>query len=360
MKLMLAALVALNAASLCRAVETQSLKSFDGLRLNYEIDYPTDKNANRVVVLLHGSGPQDMREDLSAVSAPGTKNYFFTDVSAALTAKGFAVVRYNKRGYQLRQLLKNDPALAKTSKFNKYIKKPLTATIRDAEAFAKLAAKTFPGAKVYLLGHSEGCFIALQVADRNKLIAGVGLIGLHTQSLDTIIFEQSVYRPLQYFDSLDKDHNGTLTAEELAADTSIAKSLAGQMPVIDQDKNGTLERSEFIGANLMTSMLTDRPGVTEWREEEAALKPPALMLKNATFNVSFFQGELDNQTPSYNAKALQLANTLSWKKPNLYFKFFPGLGHALDKRADYQDLVYKPADKQALAELAAELDSRWK
>lgn len=359
MKLILAALLVLNTASFCRAEGTQSLKSFDGLRLDYEIDYPADKNASRVVVLLHGSGPQDMREDLSAVSVPGTKNYFFTDVSAALTAKGFVVVRYNKRGYQLQQLLKKDPSLAKTSKFNTYIKKPLTATIRDAEAFAKFAARTFPGARIYLLGHSEGSRIALQVADRNKLITGVGIIGLNTQSLDTTIFEQVVYRSLHYFDSLDADHNGSLAAEELAANDPIAKSLVGQMPVIDQDKSGTLERSEFMGGNL-ANILADAPGVMELREEEAALKKPASILRDAAFDVSLFQGELDNQTQSYNAKALQLANTFSWKKPNLHFKFFPGLGHALDKRTGYMDLVFKPADKQALGELAAELDSRWK
>lgn len=359
MKLLLAALLALNAASFCRAGETQSLKSFDDLRLDYEIDYPADKNASRVVILLHGSGPQDMREDLSALSAPGTKNYFFTDVSAALTAKGFAVVRYNKRGYQLQQLLKKDPSLSKTAKFNKYIKKPLTATMRDAEAFAKFAARTFPGAKIYLLGHSEGSRIALQVADRNKLIAGVGLIGLNTQSLDTTIFEQVVYRSLHYFDSLDADRNGSLAAEELAASDPIAKSFVAQMPVIDQDKSGTLERSEFMGASLM-NILADMPGTTEWRKEEALLEKPTAILREAAFDVSFFQGELDNQTQAYNTKALQLANAFSWKKPNLHFKFFPGLGHALDKRTGYMDLVFKPADKQALGELAAELDSRWK
>lgn len=359
MRLLLSLLLSFSATSFCRATDTKSLKSFDGLWLDYEIDYPADKNVSRVVILLHGSGPQDMREDLSSVSAPGTTNYFFTDVSSALTEKGFAVIRYNKRGYQLKQLLKKDPSLAKTSKFSKYIKKPLTATIRDAEAFTKFATKTFPSAKIYLLGHSEGSRISLQVADRNDFISGVGLIGLNTQSLDTTLFEQFVYRPLYYFDSLDADRNGRLTAEELAVTDPVAKSLFGQMPVIDQDKSGTIERSEFMGASLM-NILADAPAITEWREEEAGLKTPASILQSAAFNVSYFQGELDNQTPSYNAKALQLANTFSWKKPNLRFKFFPGLGHALDKRTDYQDLVFKPADKQALSELAAELDTRWK
>ncbi len=343
--------------SVCGAVE--SLKSFDGYRLDYEIDYPPGKNTSRVVVLVHGSGPQDMHEDLSAVSAPGTKNYFFNDLSAALTKKGFAVVRYNKRAYQLGEQLKKDPAFAKSSTFKEFSARPLDTTIKDAEAFVKFAAKTFPGARVYLLGHSEGAMISLHVADRGNAIPGVALIGFATQSQDSLLFEQMVYRSLHYFDSLDNDRDGVLTALELAADNPVAKSLSGQLPFLDQDKSGRLERSEFMGGNLV-NILADTPGMEEWRREEAALKRPAAIIKAATFNVSFFQGELDNQTPAYNARAVQLANTLIWKKPNLHFRFFPGLGHALDKRTDYHDLVFRPADKQALEELAADLSSRWK
>lgn len=344
---------------ICRADGAESLKSFDGYRLDYEIDYPAVKKVSSVVVLIHGSGPQDMRGDLTAVSAPGTKNYFFKDLSDALTEKGFAVVRYNKRAYQLAEQLKKDPAFAKSSTFSDFFAHPIDTTIKDAEAFVAFSAKTFPGAKVYLLGHSEGTWISLQVADRGESVSGVALIGFATQTQDTLLFEQVVYRSLHYFESLDNDRDGVLTATELAANDPIAKSLAGQLPVLDQDKNGKLERPEFMGGNLL-NILADAPGMEEWRREEAALKRPAALIKAATFNVSFFQGELDNQTPAYNVRAVQLANTLIWKKPNLHFKFFPGLGHALDKRTDYHDLVFKPADKRALGDLVSELFSRWK
>jgi hypothetical protein len=146
-----------------------------------------------------------------------------------------------------------------------------------------------------------------------------------------------------------------LTPEELGKDEPVSKSLVRQMPVIDLNKNGLLERSEYIGGNL-SNMLQDSPAAMEWRQDEAARKKPAGIIRDAAFDVSFFQGELDNQTPSYNAKAIQLANALAWKKPNLHFRFFEGLGHALDKRADYKDLVFKTADPQALAAVAADLD----
>ena len=212
---------------------------------------------------------------------------------------------------------------------------------------------------VYLLGHSEGTNVALQVADKNRSVAGAALIGFGTQGRDTVIFDQIVNRSLSYFDTLDADRNGVLTPEELGRDEPVAKSIAAQMAVIDLDKNGSLKRSEFMGGNLM-NILPDPPGAIEWRREEAALKRPASIIRDAAFDISFFQGELDNQTPAYNAKAIQLANTLKWKKPNLHFRFFDGLGHALDKRTDYQDLVFKPADQPALATVAADLDSRWK
>jgi len=345
--------------SVCSAGGVESLKSFDGYRLDYEIDSPADKNVSRVVVLIHGSGPQDMCEDLSAVSAPGTKNYFFKDLSAALIKKGFAVVRYNKGAYQISEQLKKNPAFAKSSTFKNFFAHPVDTTIKDAEAFVTFTAKTFPGAKVYLLGHSEGAWMSLHVADRGKDVSGVALIGFATQSQDSLLFEQMVYRSLHYFNSLDNDRDGVLTSRELAVNDPIAKSLSGQLPILDQDKSGTLERSEFMGGNLL-NILADTPGMEEWRKEEAALKRPAALIKDAAFDVSFFQGELDNQTPAYNTRAVQLANTLIWKKPNLHFKFFPGLGHALDKRTDYHDLVFKPADKRALEELASELSSRWK
>lgn len=359
MKLTASVLLAGLLSSVCCAGEVQSLKSFDGYRLDYEIDYPTDKNVARVAVLIHGSGPQDMREDLGPLSAPGTTNYFFVDLSKALAAKGFAVVRYNKRAYQINELVKKDPSFLKTSKFRKLSKRILDATIKDAEAFARFAVKTFPKARVYLVGHSEGTYVGLQVADSNKSVAGVALIGFGTQGRETVIFDQVVIRPLPYFDSLDGDSNGVLTAGELGKADPYAKSLSGQMKLIDLNKNGVLERSEFMGANL-SNIVLDTSNAMEWRQQEAARKKPANIIRDAVFDVSFFQGELDNQTPAYNAKAIQLANALTWKKTNLYFRFFEGLGHALDKRTDYMDMLFKPADPQALEAVAADLDSRWK
>ncbi|HOI41332.1 MAG TPA: alpha/beta fold hydrolase [Elusimicrobiales bacterium] len=334
----------------------QEIKTFKGL--DYTIDYPAVVDVSRVVVLIHGSGPQDMNEDLSAVSAPGTRNLFFVDVSSALVSKGFAVVRYDKRAYKWKSRLAKDKAAARSSEFRKYSANPLKHTVEDAAAFAGLAAKLFPKAKVYLLGHSEGSYVALQVADTTARIAGVALIGFSAQSLDTSLFEQTVYRPLHYFTSLDTDMDGSLVPAELQSESPWAKALIAQLGRLDLNKNGSLERSEFMAGNL-TNILLDLPSMAEYRRQEALYKKPAAIIKDAAFDVAFFQGELDNQTPAYNARAIQLLNALLWKEKRIHFRFFEGLGHALDKRTSYEDLLFRPADRQALTDMASDLDAYW-
>lgn len=344
-------------APVCHTQAAPDIKSFEGLE--YTIDYPVTKDISRVVVLIHGSGPQDMNEDISEISAPGTKNFFFVDVSSALVNKGFAVIRYNKRAYQWKTMAKKDPAFVKSSKFKKYIANPLKHTVDDAASFAGLAAKTFPEAKVYLLGHSEGAYVALQVADKTPAIAGVALVGFTAQSLDISLFEQSVYRSLYIFESLDMDKNEALSQSELQKETRLAKIIAAQLEILDLNKNSLLERSEFMAGNL-SNILQDLPSMLEYRKQEALYKKPAAIIKNAAFDIAFFQGELDNQTPAYNAKSIQLLNNLVWKEKNIHFRFFEGLGHALDKRTDYQDIVFQPADQQALLAMASDLDLYWK
>ena len=333
------------------------MKTLDGLE--YTIDYPANKDVTKVAVLIHGSGPQDMNEDLGEISAPGTRNLFFVDVSSALVTKGFAVIRYNKRSYQWKMLAKKDHAFAGSSKFKKYLANPLKYTVDDAAAFSGLARKTFPKAKVYLLGHSEGAYVALQVADKTPAIAGVALVGFTAQSLDISLFEQTVYRSLHFFESLDTDKDGALSPAELRQDVPLAKMIAAQAGIIDLNKNGSVERSEFMAGNL-SNILLDLPSMPEYRKQEALYKKPAAIIKNAAFDIAFFQGELDNQAPAYNAKAIQLLNNLLWKEKNVHFRFFEGLGHALDKRTSYEDIVFKQADPQALSAMATDLDAYWK
>jgi len=130
------------------------------------------------------------------------------------------------------------------------------------------------------------------------------------------------------------------------------------MVVLDGDGDGILDRSEYMAGNL-SNILLDSPSVGEYREREAKYPRPAAVIAALKCPVAFFQGEWDNQTPAWNAKAVELLNRAVWKKSNLHFRFFKGLGHALDPRDSYHDLVYRPIDPGALEAMMTDLDRIW-
>jgi pimeloyl-ACP methyl ester carboxylesterase len=360
--LLAAALAVLSPCAFATTLST-TLSGYEGFGLETEVDLPDatpESSITRVAVLVHGSGAQGMHEDLTSVSA-GVKNLFFDDVSAALVKKGFAVIRYNKRNFQINKMAAKTPSILKSELLAKFTSNPLLYFVEDAKAAAQFAAQRFPAAKVYMIGHSEGTNVALQAAAQStSTVSGVALIGFYCGSLDNVLLEQTVYRPLYIFDQLDANKDGALDANELAADNPAAKSISRQMSAIDLNHDGKLEKSEFMAANYTHVIMDFNDSMRAYRKQEASYPTQADIIKNADFKIAFFQGELDNQTPAYYAKSIELINRAVWQKENLSFHFFDGLGHALDKRSSDVDLVFKPADQTALSDMASELDDFWK
>ena len=341
-----------------RAAETAlAVPMHDGFALDAKIASPDgakDADVRRVIVLVHGSGAENMDEDLTAASKDKVKNLVFHDLSDALVAKGFTVLRYHKRNYQCQLAIKADPKFKDGPVIKALVADPYGTFVHDIRSMLDFAAGRFPKAKLYLLGHSEGTYTALQAAHERGGVAGVALIGFMLTTLDTLVVEQCVYRPLALFDALDTDRDGTLSAQELAASSPVAASLRAQLPVLDLDGNGKLERVEFMAGNF--SNLLINPISSPAAQVYAGTHPTAAaILKEAAYPVCFFQGLWDNQTPAYNAKAVDLVNRQVWKKANLSFQYFEKLGHALDPRDDYGDIAFRPMDRTALAQVAARL-----
>ncbi|MFI5349530.1 MAG: alpha/beta hydrolase [Elusimicrobiota bacterium] len=358
------ALALLWAMAARASAEPVKVKSFDGFELGTTASAPpglSDADVKRVVVFVSGSGPQNRDEDLTSVSAPGTKNLFFVDVSNALANRGFATVRYDKRSFEMARRAKADPAFKNSEAFKKFGRRPLSSLIEDARRFVAWAHQRYPNARVYLLGHSEGTYVALQEAKNDPLVSGLAMIGFFAQSMDTAIVEQVVYRNVADFDALDKNHDGALDEMELSGDGPLQKTLISRKALLDLNQDGLIQRSEFMAGNYANFLLDDpKTHIREYRIEQSNYPRPAELIATANFPISFFQGELDNQTPAYAAKAVQLLNTLNWHKTNLTFHFFSGLGHALDPRTSYQDIVFRPVDPAALTAMATELDAIWR
>lgn len=307
------------------------------------LDVPT--GARGVVVLLHGSGANGMDEELQEVTKDKVPNPFFADLSAALQAQGLAVLRYDKRNYALRQN-KSDSAL------KSLLEHPGLAFIQDALSAVAVARQKCPGLPVFLVGHSEGTWVAQQAARQDGNIQGLGLIGTTGNCLETLVLEQTAYRTLDYFNDLDKNHNLQLEPKELN------DTLKPQMILLDLDHDGNLSRSEFQAGNL--SNLVIKPLINDaWRRDEASLPRPLQLVQEASCPLVFLQGDWDNQTPAYVVKALDICESQVWKKGNKRFVYFPRCGHALDTRDRYDDILFRRPGKATFDRAAGELARFW-
>lgn len=343
--------------------ESFSQASFDGFKLDGKIESPDNTNpadVKRVVIFIHGSGPQDMDEDLKVATKDKQSNPFFKMVSSALIKKNFATIRYNKRSYQVRQALIADSSYKNNPKFKAFVEHPLSYLVDDVKPFVKLAKQKFPNAAIYLLGHSQGTYIALQNANTDPAIKGTALIGFYSGTMDSILIEQIVYRNQKSFLELDQNGDQKLNHSELrAGSTPIAKALLPQMSILDLNKDQMISLSEYNAGNYTNVLAKDLMG-PHYRKEEASYPIVSSIIPKANFKILFLQGMWDNQTPAYNAQAIQILNNVAWKKNNLKFKYYPEVGHALDKRDNYHDIVYRVPTPQILDDIANQIDSFFK
>lgn len=142
-------------------------------------------NASRTAVLIiAGSGPTD-RNGNSSVTGIATNAYKM--LADSLAARGYASLRYDKRG-----IAASATAGADESQLT------FEAYIDDAAAWAEWLAADERFDRVVLAGHSEGGLIALVAAKRSdKVVAVVTLAGVG-ESIDATLRRQLGTQPEPY------------------------------------------------------------------------------------------------------------------------------------------------------------------
>jgi dienelactone hydrolase len=131
------------------------------------------------VVLVHGSGPNDMDETIGP-------NKPFRDLAWGLASRGIAVLRYDKRTF------------IHAKQFTPEIVEKLTAkeeVIDDALLAIELMRKTkdIDPKKVFMLGHSLGATLAPRIGKEDPKIAGLIIMAGITRSLEDTILDQFTY-----------------------------------------------------------------------------------------------------------------------------------------------------------------------
>lgn len=237
------------------------------------------------IVLVHGSGPNDADETIGP-------NKPFKDLAWGLGSRGIAVLRYAKRTLKYGAQSSEDPAKLTVD----------DETISDARAAALVFAKEskIDPARIFVLGHSLGGYLAPRIATGDAQIAGIVMLAANTRHIEQLAVEQVRYLASSSGPPTDDAQKRIAAAEEAA------KKI--ESPSLKQG-----DTVSFLGSNSPASYWLDLRDYHPL-ETAAQLKIPILIL----------QGGRDYQvTP---------ANFDDWKKAlggraNVTLKIYPDLNH---------------------------------
>ncbi len=148
----------------------------DSLTLAGTLTMPKDHKADKIVILITGSGPQNRNEEIVSIN-----HRPFLVWSDWLTRHGIAVLRYDDRGIG-----------SSTGKFNKATSAGFANDVTAAIDFIK-SRKDLEGLKIGLIGHSEGGMIAPMVAARDKRVAFIVLLAGPGEPIDELMVQQIAF-----------------------------------------------------------------------------------------------------------------------------------------------------------------------
>ena len=252
-------------------------------KLPGKITLPEEDGIYPLLILVHGSGPNNMNETVGL-------NEPFKDIAYYLAEKGIAVLRYDKRTYAHMRSITN------LEEFTVY-----EETIDDAAEAVKFAASLdyIDDDNIFVLGHSLGAYLMPRIAEATDNAKGYIMAGGIYSSLGDIIPYQ-----IEYLNNLD----GILTEEE-QKQIDETEIMAYKMKNPDMIEEGEI----VFGAHK-----------TYW--ENLASYDPVQMAGTIEKPVFVFQGDRDYQVPVSELKLLQDALI---NEKNFQFKIYEGLNHIL-------------------------------
>ncbi len=148
------------------------------LPLSGKLVIPKGKGPFPVVILVHGSGPNDMDETIGP-------NKPFRDIAWGLGTLGIATLRYDKR------------TKVYPEKFNEYkdgftVWEEVIEDVLFAVEFLKTQDEIDKN-KIFILGHSLGGLLAPRIATYTKDVTGLIIMAGPTRSLEDLILAQTEY-----------------------------------------------------------------------------------------------------------------------------------------------------------------------
>src|SRR5215208_1098859 len=304
----------------------------NGIQTNAQLTIPAVGNGPFPgVLLVAGSGAIDMNETLSPDSKP------FWQIAQYLSERGFAVLRYDKRGVG-----------ANSQIIDTNIWGNLTFDDLKNDAEIALGVLTqqpeVDPTKITLIGHSEGTIIAPRIVidQENKTnattIKNVVLMGSAATTMADLAHYQKVGIVLEYMHQvLDKNGTGSISVEEAIQDPLVGRFVvanfdndtATEFIDIDRQVKPLLEKEleEFTKADVNTRC--DNPeGCPTWFNSAVNLEPNLSVIGNLSKSTSILMlnGENDPLTPVQQSFLLEQRLT-EVDHPDHILITYPSLGH---------------------------------
>jgi pimeloyl-ACP methyl ester carboxylesterase len=354
----------------------------NGVKTNAQLTLPAiGKGPFPGILLIHGSGANDKNGTLGFVHKNGPKPLTpLWQMAQYLSERGFAVLRYDKRGVGANFTI--DQNVWGNATVNDLIhdaEKALNVLIQQPEVDPK---------RISIIGHSEGAIIAPTVAiDNSTKVKNIILMGTPAQNLRDLLHYQAVSLPSEYATQvLDKNRTGLISIQQIAKDPLLRNLLvpssvvhtflrtnntkiitntlvkkfgnntieAGYMSIDKQLKPLLIKRYENITAfNLLKC---NHAECSMWFRSEFSLIPTLSIIGNVSKStgILILNGENDSQTPVQQAFLLQQRLT-EVNHPDHTLITYPNLGHAFYPSSQWSTGI-GPIEQYVLADLYAWLE----
>ena len=183
-------------------------------RLKGTLTIPRRIEKPPVVILVHGSGPNDRDETIGP-------NKPFKDLAWGLASKGIAVLRYDKRTKLYGSKMKPDDI---------NIQAEVIDDVLEAANFLK-ARDDVDKSKIIVIGHSLGAMVAPMIASQSQTIRGIIMMAAPTRKLEDLVLEQMEYI-YSLKETISDDERSFLTDLQLKVDSLKNKTLPSSIPII--------------------------------------------------------------------------------------------------------------------------------
>jgi len=320
----------------------------NGVKTNAQLTLPAvGKGPFPGVLLISGSGANNKNGTSGFVHKNGPKPLTpYLQIARYLSERGFAVLRYDKRGVGANN----------TIDLNVWGNATVNDLIHDEEKALNVLGMQpeVDPKRISIVGHSEGTVITPRVAiDNSTKVKNIILMGTVAQNfIRDILRDQVVDLPLEYATQvLDKNHTGLISIQQIAKDpllgyylvppsllgTSNTKVITNNLvekfgstdhvSIEKQIRPALIKYYENESAfNL--SKCHDIRGCPIWFRSESSLTPTLSIIGNISKStgILLLNGQNDSQTPVQQTFLLQQRLT-DVNHPDHTLITYPNLGH---------------------------------